>query len=145
MTSSQQPLQKSLLPPLLARDRDEPHRSATQLELLFDLIVVIELAAADDGLAHEIATHHIGLGVLKYLMAFFAIWWPWNLFTWFASSFDNDDTLYRLNVMVMMVGVLLVASIVPILFAGENTSYQDSSQCSKHNLAGLVGGEAECD
>lgn len=123
MAASQPPPNNFFLPPLLARDRDEPHRSSTQLELLFDLIVVIAIAAADHGLAHEIATTHIGLGILKYLMAFFAIWWPWNLFTWFASSFDNDDALYRLNVMLMMVGVLMVAAIVPILFAGETTSY----------------------
>ncbi|MEO0864122.1 MAG: low temperature requirement protein A [Pseudomonadota bacterium] len=108
---------------MLARDRDEPHRASTQLELFFDLVVVIAIAAAANGLAHEIGAGHAGLGVVKFFLAFFAIWWPWNLFTWFASSFDSDDAAYRINVMVMMAGVMMVAATIPIIFAGTITSY----------------------
>ncbi len=77
--------------PLLARDREEEHRTATQLELLFDLVFVVAIAAAAHGLRHEIAAGHVQSGIVKFLMAFFCVWWPWNLFTWFATSFDNDD------------------------------------------------------
>ncbi|MEM9089424.1 MAG: low temperature requirement protein A [Cyanobacteria bacterium P01_F01_bin.53] len=117
------PPAKGFFPPLLARDRNEPHRTATQLELFFDLVVVIAIAAAAHGLAHEISAGHVGLGLLKFFLAFFAIWWPWNLFTWFASSFDSDDAAYRMNVMVMMVGVMMVAATIPMIFAGATTPY----------------------
>ncbi|MEM9006444.1 MAG: hypothetical protein AAGE59_23320 [Cyanobacteria bacterium P01_F01_bin.86] len=37
---------KRFIRPLLARDRTESYRTATQLELFFDLVVVIAIAAA---------------------------------------------------------------------------------------------------
>ncbi|MEM8638181.1 MAG: low temperature requirement protein A [Cyanobacteria bacterium P01_G01_bin.54] len=109
--------------PLIARDRHEPHRAATQLELLFDLVIVIAIAAAAHGLAHEIAADHLGAGLVKFVMAFLAIWWPWNLFTWFATSFDNDDAIYRINVMVMMFGALFVAANLPVFFEKDELTY----------------------
>ena len=39
--------------PLIARDRREAHRSATPLELFFDLVAVIAIAAAAAGLATD--------------------------------------------------------------------------------------------
>ena len=114
---------KRYLRPLLARDCSQAHRAATQLELLFDLAVVIAIAAAAHGLTHAIETGHPLLGSLQYGLAFFAIWWPWNLFTFFASSFDNDDAAYRLSVMVMMFGVMLVAASLPLVFEQGLTRY----------------------
>ncbi|MEO1592754.1 MAG: low temperature requirement protein A [Cyanobacteria bacterium J06632_22] len=106
-----------------ARDRDQAHRASTQLELLFDLVVVIAIAAAAHGLAHEIESGHPMMGGLQYGLAFFAIWWPWNLFTFFASSFDNDDVAYRLSVMVMMFGAMMVAASMPIIFEHGRLTY----------------------
>ena len=107
---------KQHIRPLLARDRDEENRTSTQLELFFDLVVVIAIAAAASGLSHEISAGHTAIAIVQFLMAFFAVWWPWNLFTWFASSFDNDDAAYRINVMFMMFGTILVAANVPAFF-----------------------------
>ncbi|MEA5468151.1 low temperature requirement protein A [Spirulina sp. 06S082] len=109
--------------PLLARDRHEEHRAATPLELLFDLVIVIAIAAAAHGLSHEISAGHIAIGIIQFTMAFFAVWWPWNLFTWFASSFDNDDAGYRINVMVMMFGAMLVAANLPSFFGEQKLVY----------------------
>ncbi|NEO85011.1 MAG: low temperature requirement protein A [Spirulina sp. SIO3F2] len=114
---------KQHIRPLIARDRYEPHRAATQLELLFDLAIVIAIAAAAHGFAHEISAGHLGSGIVKFLMAFLAVWWPWNLFTWFATSFDNDDAIYRINVMVMMFGALFVAANLPIFFKEDTLTY----------------------
>ncbi|MEM9949234.1 MAG: low temperature requirement protein A, partial [Cyanobacteria bacterium P01_D01_bin.36] len=82
---------KNYFSSLVARDRHEPHRAATQLELLFDLVVVIAIATSAHGLTHELSEGHFSMGIIKFLLAFFILWWPWNLFTWFASGFDNDD------------------------------------------------------
>ena len=59
------------------RPADEPHRTATPLELLFDLCFVVAVALAGGNLHHALVEHHIGDGVLHYAMVFFAIWWAW--------------------------------------------------------------------
>jgi low temperature requirement protein LtrA len=109
--------------PLLARDREEEHRSSTQLELFFDLVIVVAIAAAAHGLRHEIVAGHAQAGIIKFLMAFFCVWWPWNLFTWFATSFDNDDAAYRFKVMAIMVGAMFVAASMPGFFEFQTLTY----------------------
>ncbi len=96
-----------------ARPIDEPHRAASQLELLFDLVFVVAVAAATAELAHSIADGHALSGLLGFLQVFFAIWWAWMNFTWFASSYDTDDVAYRVLTMVQMAGVLVLAAGVP--------------------------------
>jgi low temperature requirement protein LtrA len=99
-----------------ARSPHEPHRVATPLELLFDLVFVVAIAEAASGLHHAIAGHHTADGLIGYSMVFFAIWWAWMNFTWFASAYDTDDTPYRLLVFVQITGALIVAGGVPAMF-----------------------------
>ncbi|MEV4177150.1 low temperature requirement protein A [Nonomuraea sp. NPDC049709] len=96
-----------------ARPIDEPNRAASQLELLFDLTFVVAVAAVTAQLAHEIAAGHALAGIVPFLQVFFAIWWAWMNFTWFASSYDTDDVVYRVLTMVQMAGVLVLAAGVP--------------------------------
>ncbi|HEX6359575.1 low temperature requirement protein A [Actinophytocola sp.] len=98
---------------MTARPIDEPHRASSQLELLFDLIFVVAVAAATAELAHRLADGHGLEGLAGFLQVFFAIWWAWMNFTWFASSYDTDDVVYRLLTMVQMGGVLVLAAGVP--------------------------------
>ncbi|HEX2773645.1 MAG TPA: low temperature requirement protein A [Micromonosporaceae bacterium] len=102
--------------PMLARDREEVHRTATPLELFFDLCFVVAVAYAADGLHHDLAEGHIRHGLLSYPMVFFAIWWAWMNFTWFASAYDPDDDLYRLTTLVQIAGALVLAAGVPQAF-----------------------------
>jgi low temperature requirement protein LtrA len=106
----------SFMRPLPPRDALEHHRAATPLELFFDLVSVIAIAAAAMGLHHAIAEAHALQGILTFLMAFFAIWWAWMNYTWFASSYDNDDTLFRLLTILIMGGSLTMASGIDALF-----------------------------
>jgi low temperature requirement protein LtrA len=99
--------------PMGPRDRDEPHRSATPLELLFDLCFVVAVAQAADRLHHALIEGHIADGVVSYGSVFFAIWWAWMNFTWFASAYDTDDVAYRLLTLLQIGGVLLLAAGVP--------------------------------
>ncbi|WP_338444987.1 low temperature requirement protein A [Pelagerythrobacter marensis] len=103
--------------PMVPRDPGEPGRAATPLELLFDLVSVIAIAAAAAGLHHAIAGNHPIDGVLRFGAAFFAIWWAWMNYTWFASAYDNNDTLFRLLTMTIMGGALVLAAGVEPLFA----------------------------
>ncbi|MFI2651364.1 low temperature requirement protein A [Micromonospora fulviviridis] len=103
--------------PMRPRRRDEEHRSATPLELFFDLCFVVAVAQASEGLHHDVAAGHAGHGLVSYLSVFFAIWWAWVNFTWFASAYDTDDDLYRLTVLVQIAGALILAAGVPRAFA----------------------------
>ena len=96
--------------PLISRDPQESHRVATPLELFFDLASVIAVAAAATGLHHAISENHVWEGILKYGIAFFGIWWGWVNLSWFASAFDNDDTSYRMTVLLMLAGALVMAA-----------------------------------
>ncbi|WP_328992787.1 low temperature requirement protein A [Kribbella sp. NBC_01245] len=102
-----------------ARPIDEPHRVTSPLELLFDLTFVVAVAAVTAQLAHQIADGHALEGIVPFLQVFFAIWWAWMNFTWFASSYDTDDVIYRLLTMLQMAGVL-------VLGAGVSAAANDS-------------------
>ncbi len=100
---------------LRGRDRGEEHRSATPLELFFDLSFVVAVAAAADNLHHGVADAHWG-NLAGYLAVFFAIWWAWMNYTWFASAYDTNDVLFRVLTFVQMAGVLVLATGVPRAF-----------------------------
>ncbi len=98
------------------RNPNEPHRVATPLELLFDLIYVVAIASTAKGLHHSLLEHHFTDGILQFLLSFFILWNAWAEFTWFASSYDSDDTFYRLSVFVQMFGSLMIAVGIGQLF-----------------------------
>jgi low temperature requirement protein LtrA len=96
--------------PMGPRERDEQDRTATPLELLFDLCFVVAVAQAADHLHHALAQGNIADGVVSYGSVFFTIWWAWMNFTWFASAYDTDDVPYRLLTLLQIGGVLLLAA-----------------------------------
>ncbi|WP_433475399.1 low temperature requirement protein A [Spirillospora sp. CA-142024] len=122
---------------MTARPIDEPHRTASPLELLFDLTFVVAVAAVTAQLAHDIADGHGVDGLVPFLQVFFAIWWAWMNFTWFASSYDTDDVLYRLLTMVQMAGVLVLAAGVPA--AADHSDYRAVTIGYVIMRTGLVG------
>ncbi|MCB1227171.1 MAG: low temperature requirement protein A [Verrucomicrobiales bacterium] len=108
---------------MVSRDPTEPHRAATPLELLYDLIFVVAIAQAASSLHHALA-HGEGWHALQpFLQVFFGIWWAWMGFTWFASAYDTDDVPYRLKVLLQMFGLLLLAAGVPKAFQQQNWTY----------------------
>lgn len=102
--------------PMRPRPSDEEHRTATPLELFFDLCFVVAIAVAAANLHHAISADHLGDGLVGFAMVFFAIWWAWMNFTWLASAYDPDDGLYRVTTMVQMAGVLVLAAGIPRAF-----------------------------
>jgi low temperature requirement protein LtrA len=99
------------------RDPEEDHRSATPLELLYDLTMVIAFGTAADELAHYVADGHAGAGIAGFAFAAFGVAWAWVNYTWFASAYDTDDWVFRLATMVQMVGVIVLALGLPRMFA----------------------------
>ena len=102
------------------RSPNEPHRTATPLELFFDLVFVVAIARAGSGLHHAIAEHHLTEGIIRYAMVFFGIWWAWMNFSWFASAYDVDDIPYRLAVFLQMTGVLIFTAGIPEMFDAQD-------------------------
>ncbi|GAA4661985.1 low temperature requirement protein A [Streptomyces youssoufiensis] len=100
------------------RDPGEPHRTATSLELLFDLCVVIAVAQASASLNTAVIDGQYVSGLLRFALVFFTIWWAWMNFTWFASAYDPDDIPYRLLVLVQITGSLILAAGVHRAFEG---------------------------
>ncbi|WP_341958356.1 low temperature requirement protein A [Microbacterium sp. LWH13-1.2] len=101
---------------MLPRDPAQPHRTASTLELFFDLVFVVAVSIASAQLHHALIHGDFVHGITSYAMVFFALWWAWMNFTWFATSFDTDDWLYRVTTIVQMGGVLAFASGIPAAF-----------------------------
>ncbi len=104
---------------LTIRDIHEENRSATPLELFYDLIFVVAIANLAAAFHHDYVNNHIGHGILNYVMVFVAIWWAWNQYTWFASSFDNNSVRFRIATLWQMVGALVLAAGVEKAFNGD--------------------------
>ncbi|WP_374009208.1 low temperature requirement protein A [Leifsonia sp. LS-T14] len=98
------------------RNPREHGRSATPLELLYDLTYVVAFAAASDQLAEQLAHGDIWPALGAYVFATWAISWAWLNFTWFASAYDNDDLVSRLGTIVQMIGVIVLTYGLPVSF-----------------------------
>lgn len=104
------------------RDPEEAGRTATPLELFFDLVFVVAVSIAAVNLHHALTEAHLLEGLLVYAVIFFGIWWAWMNFTWFATSFGTDDWLYRLLTFVQMGGVLVLAAGIKPAFEEQDFS-----------------------
>jgi low temperature requirement protein LtrA len=102
--------------PMSGRDPHEIGRTATPLELLYDLVFVVAIGQAANQLAQLVAEGHYGAGTGAFAFAMFAVLWAWINFSWFASAFDTDDWPYRLATMVQMVGVTVLGLGLPQMF-----------------------------
>lgn len=101
---------------MTGRDPDEPHRSATPLELFFDLVFVVAFAQAGVETAHLLELGHFVPATFGFVFAVFAIAWAWINYAWLASAYDNDDIFFRVATMVVMIGVILLALGLPATF-----------------------------
>ena len=101
---------------MVGRDPNEPNRTATPLELLFDLTFVVAFSQAGAQTAHLLELGHWAPAIIGFLFAVFAIWWAWINYSWLASAYDNDDIFFRVATMVEMLGVLILALGLPALF-----------------------------
>ncbi len=108
-------LRSRLTPPTLRTLEGEAERSATWLELFFDLVFVVAVAV----LGTRLAEAHDFEGVLTYLGYFFMIWWLWASHTFYANRYDTDDLVYRLLATAELVAVAVIAAAVGL---GESNS-----------------------
>ena len=112
---------------MTGRDPRETHRTATPLELLYDLTLVVAFSLAGSQFAHALVEDHVLPGLLGFAVAMFAITLAWINFSWFASAYDTDDAFMRLATLLQMVGVLVLALGLHDLFEGFNHGEFDNA------------------
>jgi low temperature requirement protein LtrA len=98
------------------RDPDQRGRSATPLELLYDLTYVVAFAAASDQLAEHLGAGTVWPAIGAFAFAVWAVSWAWMNYSWFASAYGNDDVLLRVATIVQMIGVIVLIYGLPVSF-----------------------------
>ena len=116
MSHTAEPARSHRLARMTGRDPGQAHRSATPLELLFDLTFVVAFSQAGSQMAHLLAEGHVGSALAGFCFATFAICWAWINYSWLASAYDNDDIFFRVATLVVMLGVLVLALGLPAAF-----------------------------
>ncbi|GGR03894.1 low temperature requirement protein A [Deinococcus ruber] len=87
---------------------DEEHhieRKVSWLELFYDLVFVVVIAQ----LAHDLASHLNGSGLLAFVLLFIPAWWMWVSGTVYNERFETQDLSYRLLVFLQMLVVSALA------------------------------------
>ncbi|MDQ1632847.1 MAG: hypothetical protein QOC80_2819 [Frankiaceae bacterium] len=92
-------------PPGLQTDVE---RSASKLELFFDLAFVLVVAELADVLSKDLTGH----GVVVFVGLYVVVWWSWASPTLYANRFDTDDVVFRVTKLVSMLAVIGLAGSV---------------------------------
>lgn len=95
-----------ITPPRLRTMGDEDRRTATWLELFYDLAYVVAVAVLTNRLYDEGALRGLG----SFAGYFTLLWWLWASHTFYADRFDTDDFVYRLLAAAQMVAVVVLAA-----------------------------------
>ncbi|MDP9436277.1 MAG: low temperature requirement protein A [Actinomycetota bacterium] len=88
-------------------NRDE-HRSATRLELFFDLALVLFVGGCADLLADDLTWS----GAAAFAALVSVGWWSWASTALYANRFDTDDVVFRALTLTGMAGVVAMAASV---------------------------------
>ena len=132
MSSVPAPDGRRRLLPVVLRDAGE-ERHPSWLELFFDLCFVAAVAALASGLHH----HPDAQGMLVFAGLFVPVWWAWMGYTWYASAFDNDDTVFRVAWLGAMLLVIALASQLPAVADGHGRGFAIAYGLLQVLLAGL--------
>jgi low temperature requirement protein LtrA len=90
-------------PPDLKTDED---RSASRLELFFDLAFVLVVAELSTTLREDVSA----TAVAVFAGLFATVWWAWVSATLYANRFDHDDVVFRLYKLASMAAVIGLAA-----------------------------------
>lgn len=93
-------------PRLRTAATEAEHRQATWLELFYDLVFVVAVAA----LGHRLLVNHTWSGAAAFVGLFIPLWWSWLSFTFYADRYDTDDLGQRLLAVAQMVAIALMAA-----------------------------------
>jgi low temperature requirement protein LtrA len=98
-----QAFRRAVRPPDLQTSEE---RSASRLELFFDLAFVLVVAELAMHLREDVTPH----GVLTFIGLFTTVWWAWVSSTLYANRFDHDDVVFRVLKLTGMAAVVGLAA-----------------------------------
>jgi low temperature requirement protein LtrA len=96
----------AIKPPQLRTAKEGSDRTATWLELFYDLLYVVAVAVLGVRLLHDTSE----AGLASYLAYFVLLWWLWVSHTFYADRYDTDDLVYRLLAVGQMVAIAILAA-----------------------------------
>ena len=108
----------AIRPPQL-RTLEEGERSATWLELFYDLAFVASVAM----LAGRLLSDSSWTGWLSYAAYFALVWWLWASHTFYADRYDTDDLIYRIVAALQMVAIAFIAGSLSTDIGGNTTVF----------------------
>ena len=111
------PPQSSLRQYLTAEDDRERH--ATWLELFFDLVFVFAIAEV----AHLLHGDPTWAGIVGFAALFVPVWWLWIDFSYYADQFDIDRGPYRLVMLGVMFGLVIMALTIHDALQGGSAAF----------------------
>ena len=107
------------VPPRLRLPGSGEKRSATWLELFFDLVFVISVAELVHRLGHHVSVVEVG----QFIALFIPVWWCWVGHTVYATRFDTDDMIHRLLTFTMMFAAAIMAMQIPTAFKTGSSGF----------------------
>ncbi len=84
-------------------------RSATFVELFFDLVFVYAITQLTSTVLHDLSWETVGLN----LLVFYLVWWAWTQFTWTLNLADTEHTQIRLLTLGATAVAFFLAQSVP--------------------------------
>lgn len=108
-----------IAPPQLRTKETEGHRTATWLELFYDLAFVVAVAVVAGRLLSDVSI----AGVASFFAYFALLWWLWASHTYYADRYDTDDLVYRLLAAGQMVAVVVIAAALSPEEAGSTRAF----------------------
>jgi low temperature requirement protein LtrA len=112
---------------------EEGERRATWLELFFDLVFVVAIAALA-GYLHD----HLTLGgFLGFTLLLVPVGWAWMSFAYYSDQFDTDDTLFQVVMLVAMLASAALAVNVGGALQGSPSGFVISNVLLRALLIGL--------
>ena len=98
---------------------DDRERHATWLELFFDLVFVFAIAE----LAHLLHSDPTWAGIAGFAALFVPVWWLWIDFSYYADQFDIDRGPYRLVMLGVMFGLVIMALTIHDALQGGSAAF----------------------
>ena len=113
----------------------EPNRTATWLELFFDLIFVVTIGDVTHILSHTHEGHLDPLQFWKFVLIFIPLWWIWASHTVYANRFDADDRKHRLATLCIMFLLIIISGLIDRRFLASFDAIVVCYALSKYIIA----------
>jgi low temperature requirement protein LtrA len=101
--------------PKLRDAENDGERRVGWLELFYDLVFVVVIAQ----LAHHLAEHLDGKGLLQFAATFVPVWWVWIGGMYYTERFETQDFSFRLFTFLQMLPVAGMALTGAYAFDGR--------------------------